>query len=562
MVITDYKQIERMFKKLNTYSKRKEEKFKFIKVGTAKWTNINTKQEQRVDKVYFYAFRSSCRPWIVNQIKITNVETNESTVYRINDMYTLVNILNDTYTNTYTIYGDGKSLPKVGELVISGQEFCNPLSANHLFEGDEKDMAGLLKVTLMSQNVDDGYGSNPSVQNGYIDYCVRVENGYKMFPDRNTALELLLAKTTHELRNLPPNTFNAKLRELVDIPEDCLYAKPLRETKYMLVNAQFYKDHKADYSSYYPVFTYKAIQNMNIKIPRDHYELGVYGLGSAGTAILDQTARSNWLESIYLCDFDRVEAKNLINQWYTNDDISIEKATASKWKLEKYERAIKGGQETKFYIDVSNAKFQDTKLDTKEFKYVVSGFDSIEVRQEFFNNILDGKIKAKYLIDCRYLDLACSVYFIDLDNTEEVEFYKANLEADAELIKAKKDEVLTFEEFDGWVARKDYYARKCIELRMDILSSTTIGCCPSHVCASEECKKHLYDLYLKSLPNSKIKKSDASCIKYNYIDIYKYVGAIVFGAMRRIENGQPKPFSLVEAETDVKGLPNYMVVKE
>lgn len=568
MIITDYRKIDYIVRQLNKLS-NSYAKFKIVKVGKSKWTNINTKKEQTVSKIYFLGKPSSCRPIIINRIELVDIDTGEFDTYKFNELYTHVNIYEGCEHLSFDIKGDGGLIPKNCRMEIEGQEFCNPITLNHIYEGNEKDIANLLRVTLMSQNTDDGYGSNPSVFNDYMDKKVASGTGVVMLPDRYSPLELILGSPSHELRNLSPMEFNKRLRTLVSIEDDMVYAKNRWDSYYERVKKIDYEKNIKDYSKYYPVFTADYIKSMNIEIPRDYYNLGVYGLGSAGTAILDQLSRSNWLETIYICDYDIVEDKNLINQWYTSDQVNNTKTSASLTILKKRQRSLLEGISTEFYIARDNCKFQETELTTKEFKYVVSGFDSLATRKEFLDNILDGKIVAEYLIDCRYLDLACSIYIVDLNNLEEIEFYKANLEADAELMAIRENEQLTEDEFHDWVVRKGYYRSGCFDLRSKYLNvpPTETGFCPPRnngncSCASEECKKFLYESYLKSLPNPMIKKSDASCIKYNYIDIYQYVGAIVFGAIRQIEHGNKKPFTLCEAQTDIKGMPNYMIVKE
>lgn len=557
MIITDIRVINGVVRRLNKIARDQDIKYKILRVGEATWANVLTKKPEKVKNIHFLGTPSCRRPYIITSIAVTDKNTNYRTVYKFTNMYYHANILNENYNYTFDFKGDGKKFPTNAHLEIYGEEFCNPITLDHIYSGDDTDIACLLRTTLMSQNLDDGYGSNPSVSNSETDLAVETSIGEKILPDASP-IELICCCKSEQLRNMAPNVFNDRLRYMTNIAEDSCFVKFKFNSYYEACSKSYAENHKSEISSIYPIFTYEQIQKMNIHIPRDSYDLGVYGLGSAGTAILDQLARSNWIENIYLCDFDMVEAKNMINQWYLNSSINRNKTNACANLLKIMQRPMDSGISTVFHITTDTSKFQETSLDTKEFKYVVSGFDSIEVRQEFFNNIMDGKIKAKYLIDCRYLDLSCSVYFIDTDDTEQMEFYKANLDADGELIKNKKAETLTAEEFDAWVQRKGYYERNCIKFKRDDLGCEE-HCRGSLLCGGDACKKYLYDLYLKSCPNNKISIADASCLKYNYIDIYKYVGAIVFSAIREIENGKEKPFCLIEATTE--GLPNYMKVR-
>ena len=68
----------------------------------------------------------------------------------------------------------------------------------------------------------------------------------------------------------------------------------------------------------YPIITYKQALEIQDRLPRQPIDMIVAGLGSAGSGILDQVARSNLVNSFYLVDPDIIEEKNLRNQWYTN----------------------------------------------------------------------------------------------------------------------------------------------------------------------------------------------------------------------------------------------------
>lgn len=543
---------------------------KLVKVGSAKWANVFTNKFETVSNIWFLGWKSSARPYILTGFNIYNKRTGENIKYHITDMFTHVNISKDVGSRLVTLEGDDKKLPKHCDITIYGQEFCNPITALHVFEGDDNDIANLLRVTLMSQNFDDAFGNCYSVTNGSLDKTVICPRSYKtMLKNNSTPVELILGLSSNAIRNHDSFEINDLLRKVTDIGKDEVWVKPKSEGSYSKIKKRSWRQSQDRYSKYYPVYDYYAIQKMEIKVPKNYFDLGVYGLGSAGTAILDQVCRSNWIDTIYMCDFDSVEPKNMINQWYTSYDCGMTKIGSCENIIRNMQRSMpSGGISTKFTMRTDTRKFQETPLETNKFKYVVSGFDSITARQEFLDAIMDGKIEAKYLIDCRYLDLACSIYFIDLENMDELNFYKANLDADAELIKARiLKEKLTREEFIEWIDRKGFFQSNCRYFRTHCLNCDDYDCKIKHSellgdCRGESCIDYLYDLYLKSLPNKTISRHGASCVKYNYIDIYKYVGAIVFGAMRKIENNEKKPFTAIEAETDVKGLPNYMVVKE
>lgn len=570
-IIKDKKEVRKMLNAISNFLETKGDsityKPKLINVGTATWTNALTKKPQKVEDIYLLGYVSSDRPLVINKVYVSP-SFGEKQQYIINNRFSHVNMSSFQECKVFKVQGDGVLFPTECFIEFYGQYLCSPLTALHLLETDKKDIQILLRGILNSQNFDDAYFEYNSVSNKDIDLAIETPIGSLLTLTNASPIELILGETGSSLTSMNTFDLDKRLRDLISIKKDEVWAKKKDEEHYKILKKASLRRSKELYSDYYPVFDYKAIQNMKIKIPKDKYDLGVYGLGSAGTAILDQVCRSNWIKSIYMCDFDKVEAKNMINQWYDKFDIGSSKTIASSNSIKGLSRPDKGVIPTNFYITHDTDLFQNTDLESKSFKYVISGFDSIKARMEFLNAILDGKIEAKYLIDCRYLDLACSIYMIDLENTEELEFYKANLEADAELIKTRNEkEKLTKEEFKDWFNRKGYFFSSCAFARKQILNESgwDFECVPRHTsrcdCACEECVDYLYKLYLESCPNSKVSRTDASCVKYNYIDIYKYVGAIVFGAFRNIENNNEKPFALVEAETDVKGLPSCMVVR-
>ena len=529
-VIKDKREVRKIFSaiiKCLKDEKNSSANARLIKVGTAKWTNGLTKRPQSVEDVYILGFKSSDRPLVINNLSILSFGINDKFI--INDRFSHVNMSDVRSYRSYNLIGDGKILPSRFTVQFEGQEFCNPITALHVLETEEEDISTLLKVTLSSQNYDDAYSGYKSVLNKQADYAVTCSVcGRFLLKDNASPIEMILGTTGSKLTRLETNNLNKRLRELVNLEKDEVWAKKKDENKYKKIKKSSLRKSKELYSEYYPAFDYKAIKAMDIEIPRDKYDLGVYGLGSAGTAILDQVCRSNWIKNIYLCDFDSVEGKNMINQWYDRNNIGYSKISASTDLIYSLNRPSSDRLiGTDFFVETDTKKFQDTELETKSFKYVVSGFDSITARQDFLNSILDGKIEAKYLIDCRYLDLACSIYMIDLENSEEIEFYKANLEADAELIKIRneKEEKLTRDEFIDWYNRKGYFHDGCMNCRKNLLKEETVlpSCKFLEICdcGSSMCVNYLYGLYLKCCPNPQISRTDASCVKYNYIDIYK-----------------------------------------
>ena len=552
MDIIKNKEVYKMFFKVMKALNEQQEKYKMIYIGNAKWTNARTDIEEKINGLYALGFESSCRPRLINSIELkTNQNTN---IYSAFNRLNHTNICADIEDIEFYLVIDNKAY----QVRICYQEFCNPITAYDVWntptKEKEKEIVGLLKANLLTQNFDDSFSSISSVKNTEED--ILIDNMMTRF---DSPIELLLGKRIYKLND---EEKTEKLIRINGIKDEQIWAKYKQNNQYCIVSKKVYRENKEQFSDYFPTFDKKTIEKMNIEIPKQKFDLGVYGLGSAGTAILDQICRSNWINSIYLCDFDTVEAKNINNQWYTNEDIEDSKTFASANKIKKFTRSINNNY-IDFNINSDKCKFEETDYAHKQFTYVISGFDSIKIRQNFFKEIKSGNLETKYLIDCRYLDLASSVYIIDTSNKEQMDFYETNLNADAELLeKENKKETMTKDEFIKWLEEKEVFTKDCGEFRSKYFKDVHIDC-SSCSCHTHDCADIYYEKYLEKCLNGTFNKEETNtCIKFNYIDIYKYVGAIVFGAIRKLQNGLQKPFTYLEAQTDVKGLPNYMVIKE
>lgn len=544
------KRADKMLWKIKKAIDAQTEKYKLIRVGTAKWTNEITKLEDKVDHIYILGFESSWKPMLITKAYVKDINGTNS--YEINKYFVHTNVSSEVEEKELLLMIDNKATI----CTLYGQNFCNPLSADHVLTMPEEETRGLIKANLLSQNFDDAYTSIRYVTNNDDD--VILDSGLTR---QSSIIELMLNTPGYNF-DYKKDEINEKVEKLKNMDNESIYAKRKDAECYAMTNKSHYRRFREQYSDYYPAFTKEYIQNLELEEITENFDIGVYGLGSAGSAILDQLTRSNYIKDIYLCDFDRVEYKNINNQWYTNEYIDNTKTESSRRIIRTRQREI-GNTSVYYNVKSDCKKFQETNYKSKKFKYVVSGFDSIKVRQDFFNEIKKGNIKADFLIDCRYLDLAGSVYVIDTSDKKQMEFYEANLNEDAELLRKQKEkDIMTEEEFYEWLETTEYTSNcstvkdHCFLNRPDCNNADCN-------CGNDACKKCFYEAYLKDGLDSPIKKQQTNtCIKQNYIDIYKYVGAIVFGAIRKIQQGATKPFTLLEAQTDVNGLPNYMIVKE
>lgn len=523
-------------------------KSKIIHIRDTEWTNCCTNRKELVKNIYTFASEHSGYAKLINSISVDGMYNDEKLKFNIAFVkcYQHVNINCSVYS--FVLFTQDL------QIKVCYQSFCNPITPMHLLEDYGSDV--LLATNLETQNVDDSFNDIYSVSN--VCYDRRLDNFAKK---GSSYIELLTNRTVHELQKaFDDGSINDLIKPLIKTKSDEVWAKHLSNSYYSKLSKDYYERNKRFYSSYYPVITYDEIQDLKLEYSSVQKNIGCFGLGSAGTAILDLIGRCNYFKTAVLVDYDVIEEKNLRNQWYTAGDVYGRKAECSKNILKR----ISNYRITSdIYIDKIENVLPTMKCD---FKYVISGFDNLEARKYIFYQIEGGNLVANYLIDCRYLDLSCSIYFIDTTDKEQMEYYINQLKADIELFNKAKAEnkddrnirPFEFDELMKIWRENGYFQDGCLGAR------AKYGCtCPTRSCScgSDECKKTLYSSYLEKFPENKVGVAETSCVHHNFIDIYKYVGAIVMGAIRRIENKEDKPFTHVEAETNVNGLPACMVVR-
>ena len=289
-------------------------------------------------------------------------------------------------------------------------------------------------------------------------------------------------------------------------------------------------------------------------------------------------SRSIFFEKYLLVDFDTVESKNLRNQWYESNQIHQTKVQASNYRF-SYR-----GQSNHKEIIPRNAKFQEIQFHLYDFKYVMSAFDSIETRLEFLDTVTSEQAKAKYLFDARYDDLTASVFFIDLENKDEVEYYRQGLLEDKKAFDKLEQErkCTTFDKFKQWLEQHDCFSTSCSSTKILLankcgipsyqIDSTELIICPRveqdfpnyNLCGKKDCLARFEEFYNKHKePCSKLTlaESESSCIRQNFIDIYHYASTYIFDAIRVMESENPKKlFTHVDVTTDP--LPTAMILRK
>ncbi len=514
--------MEEILKIIEEINESNKDILRIVHIDKTNWTNVITKRRQTVRDLFFLGYKNnSCNPICLNEI------TYKDKTYKLHGFLSHVNLskIESGYINV-----------KTGEVKVSYQNFCNPVTSHHVYTNPNIDK--ILKGQLMGQNSDSPYQHVDNVINEGYDYAIRRSDG-KWLTCRTSPVELITRQTPENILNVIGDCkFPSNKNELA--------VKYKNDNKYRIVSKSIYESEKNEISDYYPVITYEDCKDLLNNIPKQDVDFTVIGLGSAGTGILDQVARSKYFNSYLLIDFDTVEPKNLRNQWYTSGKINRSKIEASSDIMYAINKNTK--------IICKNKCFQDSNLNYYKSKYVVSGFDNLDCRMELLEKSLRD-FEVRYLIDLRYLDYSCSIYFIDLANKCQVKYYRNLLEADIEAFQDKVKYVKTREELDSYWESKGYYHNHCKEACIRFFGSRD---CPICACRNNDCKSYLWQEFEKHQPKIELEE-ESSCVRENFIDIYKYSSSFVFSAIREIENGNNKPFTHIEAQTEV--IPSHIIVK-
>lgn len=494
--------------------------------------------------------------WKENQLYRTNI-------WRFNEYYSHTNI--DSGEDDYNIIiSRGEKDRATHYINLHFQSVCSPINSFHFFNKKEDELLLILKGQFMGQN-----GNSPFQQVQYVNNCVKdyaiTDETNNVLKRNKPILQLLTRYSDYSLRHNAEHAAKNLREQELPTSDEQIMVKQKTQNRYICIDKD--KIDQYDISEYYPIITFEQIQDIQKDIPAIEIDMACLGLGSAGSGILDQVGRSIMIDTYFLCDYDNVEEKNLRNQFYTSGDIRNSKAGSAKNKLARMRPEYKANK-----IIISNSSFQQANLPYYAFKYVISGFDSIDARMELLQYVKEGKCKTKYLIDTRYDDLTASVLFIDVENAEQMAYYEKGLAQCKEHFDEvqKEQTIQTFEEFIKELEKQGTFKNNCYETKLRILGAeeAELACdiCddPEHGCKSDKCLDYWLDIFNKHLPRiQKIYKKEpeeSSCVKHNFIDIYKYASAFVFAAIREIENGEAKPFTHIECSTDV--IPKSMILKK
>lgn len=554
---------------------------RIVLIDQTNWHNALTRLKQNVNNIPIFAKEeNSDRIMAVTEIteyktlslEEFNSRNYEGYTYEQNNAYPInTYVFHKYYTHTnfnrdtsnYKIVLSPPGTISKHFYIIQGQTICCPITARHLFRAsdDLKKFILIMKGQLMGQNGNSPFQHPDSVNNSYTDYPLKDMYG-SLLKSKANPLTLLFKNNSNDYIQQQYRTEEG----LQKIPrtENQVAVKMCTKREYTIVTkakAEELKDTQ-QLSNYYPTIYYENIADAIDTIPRIPFDLACCGLGSAGTGILDQLSRSTYITNAVFCDFDTVETKNLRNQWYNRFDQGTYKAAASTELIAKISPNITKTSQ----ISIHNKPFQEVLWENYSFKYVISGFDSIPVRLELLEYIKTGKIETKYLIDVRYADLTASVYFVDVNNAEELDYYEKGLLSDNEAFNniKKETQIDTWEKFYAYLEHREIFEHGCGTLMTKIKMETnnTIGCCPCTVCRSTECLEQWKEIYTANAEWIKkhITLEENSCLKQNFIDIYKYASSYVFAAVREIEADEPKPFTHIDCVTEK--IPRHILLRK
>lgn len=547
---------------------------KWVMIDKTHWFNYITKKKGTVYNIVIAAFcDDSARSHAINEIHEQEYDREESSWKTINKWvfnkeYAHINMNRDGYSKTLYVERDEEDNIWLRRYVLFYQDVCCPITQHHFFVKDEEELTKIFKGQLMGQNNNSPFQTVVSVKNNYPDRAVVLRDSGEKIKANAPVVQLLVRKRIEWLRDpqnmrdalqgikLPPNDDYVMVKRMVNDYYTC-------EKKSELTDEVMFNE----VSHYYPVITYEETKHITDSIPKTEIDFSCIGVGSAGTGILDQVVRGNWFNSYLLVDPDDVELKNVRNQWYTRGQRGVHKADACRAVMQNIYNTDNAPQ-----VYAKNCRFQEAGLDNYVSKYIVSGFDSIECRLELLNDIMEGKHQAQYLIDTRYDDLSASVFFIDMADEKQVEYYKKGLESDLEAfneIQAKELEarrITTWEAFLDYLRSKGCFHYNCSSMQKEIAGFCDDSCdinTYDDACGGAKCLAFWKRIWEEKKDELKLYKpeeqQESSCVKQNFIDIYKYASSFVFAAIREIESGNPKPFTHIEASTDV--LPKSMVLR-
>lgn len=298
-------------------------------------------------------------------------------------------------------------------------------------------------------------------------------------------------------------------------------------------------------SRYYKVIPAKLLGKLLEDMVFD-YDVISIGCGSSGSNVMWQLAKTKMIDSYMLLDRDMIKESNLRNTTYDSDNLWNNKSGCLK-KIVKQALPYMTNRD----VDEYNCWLEDlfAKFNTK---YLFSGVDKLTLRKELFEK---ENITWRYFIDAGYQGLSSSIYIIDREDEEQMEYYKNYLDNS---IKSYVEDIIPD------VSNVGYYAWDRTVRYLKKYNSKFDMCRSRFIKHSNKWFKEVWDsipLKEKEKVLCSVSQERQTCQSPNIIDIYTITSGIIVGAIREIYNGNVKPFTHLELDTST-GIPLTMVVRK
>jgi molybdopterin/thiamine biosynthesis adenylyltransferase len=164
---------------------------------------------------------------------------------------------------------------------------------------------------------------------------------------------------------------------------------------------------------------------INIKDYEDNC-ISIIGCGAIGSYVATSLAKLG-LKHFELWDFDTVEEHNLPNQFFFEDQIGMPKVDATALMMRKINSNVA--------IVTHNEKFEKHKKLSGGI--VIASVDSMSARKEIFEYCKKHTDSITLYIDTRMGGLEGQIYFIDMENKEEIENYERGLFTDEQAVRQR-----------------------------------------------------------------------------------------------------------------------------
>ena len=553
------------FKSLKERMEDGKSNYRLIYIDEVKIRNGITKKTNTIKDLYFLAGSNTSNVYFVPKVEI------DEEVYRVHNDLNHINICPSPSNIGLSIQ---KPSGGYDELYFEVRTFCNPILGSSLYTYPDK-YSKLLKGYLSSQNGEDRYRSTTTIDVEGLMPPLKSTSGEVITYKEVTPIVALMRVKPRYLKNMNMATCAEKLREVQSKMKDTdlfayCYNRSNVRVEYSIVSETEMKASLEDpfhankyISDQYPIFTRKDFEDLKIEIPIEEKDSLFIGAGSANSGIALSLGRSTYLGArITVIDPDTIEAKNLRNQIYTRGGIGCAKVTGFSDKLKSMTTDTR-------YITTVRDKFQNANIKYDKYKYIYCGLDSIKARQDLLKSIFEDEIKGKYLIDTRYKDQTSSLYFIDLEDKEQVDYYKTNLDEDGRLLEQEETKRIPLS--DDEIARyeREMICGRCSEITNSLIRenipeelkekySCDLNLCGDYcfVCGRQQCR----DFIREALRAVRVPEEESTCLKQNIIGIYNFTGSYVFQLVKMVETFNKKIATHVELSCDT--IPRAMIVRK